>query len=182
MSIDGVNSQQQVKQVAAKEQVQATAQVTAQATAEALQSALNGTDRKSAQDLGALTPNERKELIKYYQECGYSKKEAEALFDSKAAKLEKMSRKEAKNWCKEYMQQNGCSKKEAKEAFKNEFGYDVPLSFGAKVLRSALFSSGVGAIVTLADKLSGGKLGVKKFVTGQGNNDVAYARRDKISL
>jgi hypothetical protein len=87
MSIDGLNSSQQVKRATTEHATPASpdGQPT-KADAQVLPNALNGADRKSAQDLGAITPNERKELIKYYQECGYSKKEAEALFDSKATK------------------------------------------------------------------------------------------------
>ena len=38
----------------------------------------------------------------------------------------KMSRKEAKAWMKAYSQEHKCSKKEAKQAFIDTFGYEVP--------------------------------------------------------
>ena len=40
-------------------------------------------------------------------------------------------------WVNDYMQENNCSKKEAKQAFKNEFGYKVPASIGMKILGMA---------------------------------------------
>lgn len=142
-----------------------------------LQEGLNGSAAKkqapSKQD--TITPNERKELIKWYKECGYTTKEAKAMFDSKADELEKMSRKEAKNWCKNYMEENGCSKKEAKQAFKDQFGYSVPLNKYQKVLRTCLTFGGIGQAVDIA---TGGKLGIRKFVLGNGNNDAAYVKKD----
>lgn len=47
---------------------------------------------------------------------------------------QKMSRKVAKAWVKQYQEDNNCSKKEAKAAFKEQFGYNVPASFFKKVL------------------------------------------------
>lgn len=41
---------------------------------------------------------------------------------------QKMSRKEAKEWIKQYKEEHGCSKKEAKAAFHQEFGYKIPKS------------------------------------------------------
>lgn len=37
----------------------------------------------------------------------------------------RLSKKDKKEWIKSYMEQHGCSKKEAKEAFKSQFEYDV---------------------------------------------------------
>ena len=144
----------------------------------AIQDGLTGADRKEVDKSDTLTPNEKKELIKYYREQGYSKKEAEAIFNSKADKLDKMSRKEAKSWLKDYMAENGCSKKEAKAAFKEQFGYSVPLSMGQQMLRFTIIGP-LGAVGQFADQLSGGKLGLNKFVTGQGNNDAAYVKKQQ---
>ena len=100
-------------------------------------------------------------------------------------KLDKMSHKDAKAWLKEHMEQTGCSKKEAKEAFKEQFGYSYPLSFGQKFGRRLLtFLSplpGVsGGVAVLLDKSLDGKLGIKKFASGQGNNDATYIKRDTV--
>lgn len=117
-------------------------------------------------------------MIKYYQDNGYTKSEAEKLFNSKADKLDKMSRKEAKAWCKDYMEKNGCSKKEAKEAFKQEHGYSVPLNSFQKLGRIFTLANPVGFIALVADEATRGKLGVNKFVTGQGNNDAKYIAKE----
>ena len=125
-----------------------------------------------------LSENGKKELIKYYQDNGYTRSEAEKLFNSKADKLDKMSRKEAKAWCKDYMEKNGCSKKEAKEAFKQEHGYSVPLNGFQKIGRMFALLNSIGTVAIIADEASSGKLGVKKFVTGQGNNDAKYIAKE----
>ena len=85
-----------------------------------------------------------------------------------------MSRKEAKAWVKEYMTSNGCSKKEAKEAFQKEFGYSMPLSVLQKAGRFLALNNPIGFLATVVDEATDGKLGVKKFTTGQGNNDAKY--------
>ena len=58
----------------------------------------------------------------------------------------KMTHKEAKAWVKNYMEQNGCTKKEAKKAFEKEFGYYYPSSPAAKVGRAA--AVGLAPVVT----------------------------------
>lgn len=71
----------------------------------------------------------------------------------------KMSRKEANAWIKNYRKEHNCSKKEAKEAFKNTFGYEVP-----KRDLSWIGLAGVGAfIATLATV----------FLTGKGSSSAA---------
>lgn len=150
-----------------------------QLNAEITEALIGSQENESPQKLDTITPNERKALIKYYQEQGYSKKEAEELFESKADKIDKMSRKEAKKWCKEYMEKNRCSKKEAREAFKQEFGYSVPLSAFQKTLRLSAINNPIGIVVGIADSFANGKLGFKKFFTGQGNNDAAYVRKNQ---
>ena len=66
------------------------------------------------------------------------------------------------------------------ECLKYIFGYDMPLNFGAKMLRSLalipLFLSGVAVIDR---EFLDGKLGTQKFLTGQGNNDVAYQKHQE---
>ena len=81
---------------------------------------------------------------------------------------------------------DSCSKKEAIEAFKEQFGYSYPLSFGQKLGRLFLVTISPipglsGAVTGVLDKLTNGKLGIKKFVTGQGNNDAAYVKNNDIS-
>ena len=90
-----------------------------------------------------------------------------------------MLRKEAKALLKEYMEQTGCSKKEAKKVFEEKFGYSVPLSKMQKFLRfAAVVITPVGVAAAAADGATDGKLGIKKFVTGQGNNDAAYVKKE----
>lgn len=36
----------------------------------------------------------------------------------------------------------------------------------------------IGTVAIIADEASSGKLGVKKFVTGQGNNDAKYIAKE----
>ncbi len=72
-----------------------------------------------------------------------------------AQEPEQMSRKEAKQWIKAYREQTGCSKKEAKAAFEQEFGYKMPRSEYAnqllKGLRAILIGGNpVGLVVGLA--------------------------------
>lgn len=182
--IDGVNGGAKNAQVSQSGTPNAPIDVKSKANEklnQELMNELSGANRKeTSQAARALTPNEAKELIKYYQEQGYSKKEARALLNSKAERLEMMSRKEAKAWCKNYMQENGCSKKEAKQAFKEEFGYSVPLSSLQKGLRQMATMTPLGAIATIVDGFAGGKLGVMKFVTGQGNNDGAWVMKKQV--
>lgn len=52
-----------------------------------------------------------------------------------ATPKQKTFRSIAKAWIKEYQESNNCSKKEAKAAFKEKFGCDVPASFWKKALR-----------------------------------------------
>lgn len=176
MSIDGVNLNVE-STVTAKASTTASAQASANTVASTLRDSLTGANRKQKEIQNeTLTPNERKAWIKDYQAAhNCTKKEAKAAFDKEFGKLEMMSRKDAKNWVKAKMQETGCSKKEAKEAFKQEFGYDVPLSFVAQIARQTLI--GLAPIVAVADKAAGGKLGIEKFVTGQGNNDANYQKR-----
>ena len=55
---------------------------------------------------------------------------------AQAQEPEQMSRKEAKQWIKAYREQTGCSKKEAKAAFEQEFGYKMPRSeYGKRLLK-----------------------------------------------
>ncbi len=65
-----------------------------------------------------------------------------------AQEPEQMSRKEAKQWIKAYREQTGCSKKEAKAAFEQEFGYKMPSSEFVKSIRCALLNGNlVGVLV-----------------------------------
>lgn len=179
--IDGVNGAKNTGATTAAEQTNniSTAENESKKLNQALQDELTGAARKDVDKMDTLTPNEKDQLIKYYQDCGYSKQEAEELFNSKADKLETMSRKEAKAWLKEYMEQTGCSKKEAKKAFEEKFGYSVPLSKMQKFLRfAAVVITPVGVVAAAADGATDGKLGIKKFVTGQGNNDAAYVKKE----
>lgn len=48
-------------------------------------------------------------------------------------KAEKMSRKEALVWVKDYMAQTVCSKKDAYKAFEKNFGYEVPKNIWGKI-------------------------------------------------
>lgn len=172
--INGTNGANEPQRTAAKADPNAKAEAENKKISQELSEELSGATRKNA-----ITENDKKDLIKHYREMGYSRSQAEALFDSKAERLEKMSRKDAKAWVKDYMEKNGCSKKEAKEAFKQEHGYSVPLSFGQKLLRAgALAISGpIGLVATAVDGFTGGKLGVQKFQTGQGNNDAKYVAK-----
>lgn len=128
----------------------------------------------SQEQVYTITENEKKDLIKSYREMGYSRKEAKKLFESNTTTIEKMSRKEAKKWVKEYMANTGCTKKKAKEAFQKEFGYSMPLSELQKFRRTLALANPVGVIADFIDRATGGKLGIKKFTTGEGNNDAKY--------
>lgn len=79
---------------------------------------------------------------------------------------EKMTHKNAKEWCKTYMIEHNCSKEEAKVAFKEKFGYDVPLSTGQKIGRSLIFAP-FGINIQAIDAATGNKLGVNNFINGQ---------------
>ncbi|MBQ8458984.1 hypothetical protein IJ541_02650 [bacterium] len=74
------------------------------------------------------------------------------------------TRKQAKAWIKEYRLQTGASKKEAKIAFEDTFGYKVPSSNLSKLGKGLIlapftpFLFAAGA----ADKISGDNLGVIK--------------------
>ena len=46
---------------------------------------------------------------------------------------DKMSRKEAQDWVKNYMEQTGCTKKDAYKAFEQNFGYKVPKNIWGKI-------------------------------------------------
>lgn len=63
------------------------------------------------------------------------------------AETEQMSRKEAKNWVKAYREEHGCSKKEAKAAFEQEFGYKMPSSNFTKTLRSYLITGNIPGLI-----------------------------------
>jgi len=181
MAIDGVNSQQEVKSTrTAQASATAYAQACAKANAQALQSALNGSDRKQDDVQNErMSRNERKAWIKDYQTAhNCSKKEAKAAFDREFQKIDRLRYKEAKQWIKEQMETTGCTKKEAKEAFKQEFGYDMPLSPLTQRLRGALIAfNPLTNIGTTIDGLTGGKLGLMKFVSGRSNNDARFERR-----
>ena len=62
-------------------------------------------------------------------------------------KEEKMSRKEAKKWLKQYREENDCSKKEAKAAFEAEFGYEFPDSKFVKYLRNAVLNGSMFGVI-----------------------------------
>lgn len=85
-------------------------------------------------------------------------------------KTEKISRKDAKEWIKKYIEETGCSKKEAKAAFEQEFGYKMPSSNFAKILRVGLTGiiSPIMFPFLVADTISNGKLGtndaLNKFI------------------
>ena len=73
-------------------------------------------------------------------------------------KQDKMSRKEAKEWLKQYREENGCSKKEAKAAFEAEFGYKFPMNKFAK----GMAMIGLQLVMVpgaILDLCTGGKLG-----------------------
>lgn len=172
--INGTNGANEPQKTTVKADANAKAEAENKKISQELSEGLSGATRKNA-----ITENDKKDLIKHYREMGYSRSQAEALFDSKAEKLEKMSRKDAKAWVKDYMEKNGCSKKEAKAAFKQEHGYSVPLSLGQKMLRgvAVAVTGPIGYVATLADGITGGKLGVQKFMEGQGNNDAKYVAK-----
>ncbi len=185
MTMDGVNGQQPVTTTFTTTAQASTPEdmgSVSQSMNKALQDGLSGADRKiDAPETETLTPNERKAWIKEYQNThNCTKKEAMAAFDREFGKIDKMSHKEAKAWVKDYMAKNDCSKKEAKAAFKEKFGYDVPLSLGAKIDRALLMVSGGSLlqVLGLVDTATGGKAGVKKFVSGQGNNDAKYVKNE----
>lgn len=54
-------------------------------------------------------------------EISYLPKESKTIMT-----VEKMARKDAKVWIKQYREEYSCSKKEAKAAFEAEFGYKFP--------------------------------------------------------
>ncbi len=60
---------------------------------------------------------------------------------------EKMSRREAKEWLKQYREENDCSKKEAKAAFEAEFGYEFPDSKFVKYLRNAVLNGSMFGVI-----------------------------------
>lgn len=47
----------------------------------------------------------------------------------------KMTRSTADAWLKKYQEENNCSEKEAKVAFKKQFGHDIPDSTAVKILK-----------------------------------------------
>ena len=79
---------------------------------------------------------------------------------------EQLTRKQAKEWIKEYREKTGCSKKEAKAAFKEEFGYKVPSSMLMKGLRANLIGiiPIAGFLALTGDAISNGKLGIQRFI------------------
>ena len=91
-----------------------------------------------------------------------------------AAPNQKMSRKEAKAWVKEYQESNNCSKKEAKAAFKEKFGYDVPASFWKKALRFL-----AGADVQIKGKKT--TENKPKLYDAVSEEDNPYAKRPEIT-
>ncbi|MCI5888097.1 MAG: hypothetical protein MRZ62_01090, partial [Brachyspira sp.] len=107
--INGTNGANEPQKTTVKADANAKAQAENKKISQELSEELSGATRKNA-----ISENDKKDLIKHYREMGYSRSQAEALFDSKAERLEKMSRKDAKAWVKDYMEKNGCSKKEAK--------------------------------------------------------------------
>lgn len=85
---------------------------------------------------------------------------------TKTAHSERMTRKQAKAWMKEYSRQNKCSKKEAKAAFEEQFGYKVPDSKFTRAMKCMLLAamSPVAVPLGIADQLAHGKLGFNKSV------------------
>lgn len=79
---------------------------------------------------------------------------------------EQLTRKQAKEWIKEYREKTGCSKKEAKAAFKEEFGYKVPSSMLMKGLRANLIGiiPIAGFLALTGDAITKGKLGIQQFI------------------
>ena len=79
---------------------------------------------------------------------------------------EQLTRKQAKEWIKEYREKTGCSKKEAKAAFKEEFGYKVPSSKFMKGLRFNLVGMIpiAGWLALTGDAITKGKLGIQQFI------------------
>ena len=79
---------------------------------------------------------------------------------------EQLTRKQAKEWLKAYREETGCSKKEAKAAFKEEFGYKVPSSAFMKGLRFHLVGliPVAGGLALGGDLVTKGKLGVQRFI------------------
>lgn len=76
-------------------------------------------------------------------------------------KIEKMSRKDAKMWVKDYMEQTGCSKKEAYKAFEQTFGYEVPKNIWEKIgdgLKTGFaFIASIGLLIVVGtDKMNNG--------------------------
>lgn len=133
------------------------------------------TESKSKESI--FTRNDRKAWIAEHKEEYGSKKAARKAFDEQFEEIDKMSRKEAKAWVKEKMAETGCSKKEAKAMFKQEFGYDVPMSRFTKMLRAAVLENPIGMLLFAADGISDGKVGIHKFITGEGNNDAAFVKK-----
>lgn len=79
---------------------------------------------------------------------------------------EQLTRKQAKEWLKAYREETGCSKKEAKAAFEEEFGYKVPSSAFMKGLRFHLVGliPVAGGLALGGDLVTKGKLGVQRFI------------------
>ena len=99
--INGTNGANELKKTTVKADANAKTQAENKKISQELSEELSGATRKNA-----ISENDKKDLIKHYREMGYSRSQAEALFDSKAEKLEKMSRKDAKAWVKDYMEKN----------------------------------------------------------------------------
>lgn len=139
---------------------------------QAITNELTGVNVELADTLKTLSPWEKRVVMKYCHELGLSKEEAQVLLYSNAEVSEKMSRKDADAWCQDYMQRSGCTEKEAKQAFKEEFGYSLPSNFINKIV-DTLVKVQSGGTFGVVGALLGEKSSIQKLFTGQGNNDAA---------
>ena len=91
---------------------------------------------------------------------------ASSISEDIQTSTEKLSRKEAKKWIKNYQKEHNCSKSEAKKAFERTFGYKVPSSkiqrLGKGLLLIAM--SPIALPLGLIDTAAKGNLGFNKAI------------------
>lgn len=124
MNVNGINAADQI--LTANTQLQAQTQKT------------DDTNEKLAKGLAGDGGNEVAGEIKA----------KEPTDEELMAQNEKMSHKEAKEWLKQYREETGCSKREAREAFKSEFGYEVPRSKFVLQMRASFFPTYLYDLIT----------------------------------
>ena len=120
MALDGINSAKQ------------TAGINAAETNTEQQERITAAGKKG---MNSVYGDDIKPKTEKEGEISYAPKDPENKENT-----DKMSHDEASEWIRQYKKEHDCSRKEAKAAFEEKFGYECPMSGWAKTIRTILLN------------------------------------------